>query len=122
MFPNSTILNPLYPIVPNGISALFDDKTYFWHARRTAIARRLELLVCYNKESPNNLSSTSKRVNTHASGRHTTDKSQVEALKGGNAAAARLSAKQAQRTGAFVTVYFRAIAYCCKSDSRHRSV
>ena len=32
-------------------------------------------------------------------------------------AAARLSAKEAQRTGAFVTVYFRAISYCCKSDS-----
>ena len=26
-------------IVPNGISALFYDKTYFWHARRTAIAQ-----------------------------------------------------------------------------------
>ena len=33
-------LNSLYPIVPNGISALFYDKTYFWHARRTAIAQR----------------------------------------------------------------------------------
>ena len=30
----------LYPIVPNGISALFYDKTYFWHARRMAIAQR----------------------------------------------------------------------------------
>ena len=34
--------NSLYPIVPNGISALFYDKTYFWHARRTAIAQRLQ--------------------------------------------------------------------------------
>ena len=31
--------NSLYPIVPNGISALFYDKTYFWHARRIAIAQ-----------------------------------------------------------------------------------
>ena len=35
-------LNSLYLIVPNGISALFNDKTYFWHARRTAIAQRLQ--------------------------------------------------------------------------------
>ena len=35
-------INSLYPIVPNGISALFYDKTYFWHARRMAIAQRLQ--------------------------------------------------------------------------------
>ena len=34
--------NSLYPIVLNGISALFYDKTYFWHARRTGIAQRLQ--------------------------------------------------------------------------------
>ena len=38
----AAVLNSLYPIVPNGISALFYDKKYFWHARRTAIAQRLQ--------------------------------------------------------------------------------
>ena len=35
-------VNSLYPIMPNGISALFYDKTYFWHTRRTAIAQILQ--------------------------------------------------------------------------------
>ena len=30
-------VNPLYPIVPNGISALFTEETYFWHTHRMAI-------------------------------------------------------------------------------------
>ena len=34
--------NSLYSIVPNSISALFYDKTYFWHACRTAIAQILQ--------------------------------------------------------------------------------
>ena len=36
------VVNSLYPIVANSISALFYGKTYFWHTRRTAIAQILQ--------------------------------------------------------------------------------